>query len=1032
MNAGEFSVRNQRVIFVSMALVLMGGLFAYKRLGRLEDPEFTIKEALIVTPYPGASPDEVAKEVTNPIESACQQLGQLRRVESESLRGRSVVTAVIQDRFHKDAIPQVWDELRRKIDDVQPRLPPSVRGSSMVIDDFGDVYGIFLAITGKGFSQPELRRYAEFLRRELILVPGVKKAELFAEQQEVVYLEISRLRLASLGINEDQIYRQLQAKNVASDGGRVRVGDKYIAVDPTGGFASAEDMLNLAIGSDNTGRQLSLKDVATLKRSYEDPPRRLLRYDGQPAIGLGISTVQGGNVVTMGQGIQRKLDDLKPNQPVGIEINEINFQPTAVTKATNSFVFNLGKAVTIVFVVLLIAMGRRAGFIIGFVLVLTIMGTFLVMYLDGNLLMERISLGALIIALCMLTDNAIVVTEGIKVRIESGEDKLPVIADVISQNQWPLFGATAIAVVAFAAIGLSEDRTGEYCNSLFWVILISLALSWVMAITVTPLLCYLFFKPRPAGEAAPDPYAGWFFQGYRRLLVAALRFRWAVLALTLLVFAIALRGFLSLDRSFFPPATRPQFMVDTFLPAGTDIRDTEAVAGNIERFIQALPGVTHISSFVGGGGLRFLLVYTPEKENPAYVQFLVDVDDEKRIDGLIATIQNELDRNYPNANSVAKKFLLGPGSGGRVQVRFRGPDPAVLRQLAGQAQRVLEDDGEAKGVRTDWRQPEKVIRPDLLELQALRNGITRVDVSHALETGFEGRSVGFYREPGSAETGIYPQETRLLPIVARPPPAERSDAAMIRNMQIWSPKASRMIPLRQVVSGVEVQWEDPVVMRRDRSPTITVHADPRSGLTSHLFDRVRPKIEEIALPRGYSREWGGEEEDSRDARAALAKPLPAALLLMVLIVVWLFNSIRSTLVICLAVPLAIIGVTAGLMLTRQPFGFMALLGVIALGGEQIKNSIVLVDEIYTQREGKASYPAVVDASVSRLRPVLLVAVTTVLGMIPLLQDPFFVAMAATIMFGLAFACVLTMIVVPVLYSIFFRVRPDVAPAPEAV
>jgi len=1014
-----------------MALMLLGGIVAYQRLGRLEDPEFTIKEALIVTPYPGASPDEVAKEVTNPIESACQQLGQLRRVESESLRDRSVVTAVIQDRFHKNAIPQVWDELRRKINDVQPRLPPSVRGTSMVIDDFGDVYGIFLAITGQGFSQPELRRYAEFLRRELQLVPGVKKAELFAEQQEVVFLEISRQRLAQLGINEDQIYRQLQARNVASDGGRVRIGDQYIALNPTGAFASAEDMLNLAIGSDSTGRQLFLKDVAALKRGYEDPPRRMLRYDGQPAIGLGFSTVQGGNVVTMGKGIHRKLDELKPDQPIGIQINEINFQPTAVKKATNSFVFNLVKAVTIVFAVLLIAMGRKAGFIIGFVLLLTIMGTFLVMWASGNLLMERISLGALIIALCMLTDNAIVVTEAIKVRIESGEEKPPVIADVIKQNQWPLFGATAIAVVAFAAIGLSEDRTGEYTNSLFWVIFISLALSWVMAITVTPLLCYLFFKPRPPGEAARDPYGGWFFQGYRRLLVACLRFRWAVLALTLVLFAIAVRGFRSLDQSFFPPATRPQFTVDTFLPAGTDIHDTDAFAGAIERFVRSQAGVTHITSFVGSGGLRFLLVYTPENENPAFVQFLVDVDDERKIDGLIATIQNHLDRNYPNANAVAKKFLLGPGRGGRVQARFRGPDPALLRQLAGQAQQILQDEGGAKGVRIDWREPVKVIRPELLELQALRNGITRVDVSQAVETGFEGRGVGFYREPGGAQTGVYPQETRLFPIIARPPLAERSDVAAIRSMQIWSPAAGRMIPLSQVVSGTEVGWEDPIVMRRDRSPTITVHADPRSELPSHLLNRVRPEIEKIALPRGYSLAWGGEDEDSREARAALAKPLPVALLLMVLIVVCLFNSIRSTLVICLAVPLAIIGVTAGLLLIRQPFGFMALLGVIALGGEQIKNSIVLVDEVYTQREGKAPYLALVDASVSRLRPVLLVAVTTVLGMIPLLQDPFFVSMSATIMFGLSFACVLTMIVVPVLYSIFFRVRPDVAPSQGA-
>ena len=622
--------------------------------------------------------------------------------------------------------------------------------------------------------------------------------------------------------------------------------------------------------------------------------------------------MQGGNVVTMGNGVRRKLEELKRDQPVGIEIGDINFQPTAVTKATNAFIFNLGKAVTIVFVVLLFAMGRRAGFIIGCILFLTIMGTFLVMYLDGSLLMERISLGALIIALCMLTDNAIVVTEGHSGsnRIRRGQDPRDSRCD-LAEPVAALLEQHRIAVVAFAAIGLSEDRTGEYCNSLFWVIFISLALSWVAAITFTPLLGYLMFKPNAGTEAERNPYGGVLFRTYRHFLVTALRFRWGVLAATLVLFAAALYGFRTLDQSFFPPATRPQFMVDSFLPAGTGLRDSEAYAKAVERFIQAQPGVTHISSFIGGGGLRFLLVYTPERQNPAYVQFLVQVDDDKKINGLIAGIQKYLDNNYPNANPVAKKFLLGPGSGGRVQVRFRGPDHATLRELAGQAQRIFEDDGGAIGVRNDWREPEKVIRPELLELQARRNGITRLDVAEALQTSFEGRAVGFYREPGSAGAGIFPQEARLLPIVARPPVAERNDVGVIRSMQIWSPAAGKMIPLSQVVSGVEVAWEDPVVMRRNRNPTITVHADPRSGLPSHLFNRVRPEIEQIKLPPGYSREWGGEYEDSQEARAALAKPLPGALMLMVFIVVCLFNSIRSTLVVCLAVPLAIIGVTAG-------------------------------------------------------------------------------------------------------------------------
>ncbi len=1025
MNPGEFSVKNNRVVLVAMALAIIGGIVAYVNIGRLEDPEFTIKQALVITPYPGASAEEVAQEVTNPLEIACQRLGQLDYVESESTRGRSVVTVTIKDHYDRERMPQVWDELRRKIADVQAQLPPAVRGQSMVVDDFGDVYGIFFAVTGDGFTFPELRRYGEFLRRELLQVPGVKSVALFGEQREVVFLEISRQRLAQLGLNEEVIYSKLQERNIAADGGRIRVGDQHIPIDPTGAFASADDMLDLVIGSDSTGRQLRLRDIATLERGDQDPPRRLLRYDGNPAIGLGISSVPGGNVVTMGKALREKLEKLKADQPVGIEIGEINFQPEAVSQAVSEFMFNLGKAVTIVFVVLIFAMGRKTGFIIGLVLFLTIMATFLVMYLKGDLLMERISLGALIIALCMLTDNAIIVIEGIKVGIESGRNKLEVVREVVSENMGPLFGATAIGVIAFAAIGLSEDATGEYTNSLFWVIMIALSLSWISSVTATPLLSYLMFKPLAgAGKSGnSDPYKALPFQIYRKLLVRALRFRWVVVILCLLAFVASIFGFRKVDQSFFPPATRPQFMVDVFLPSGTHIRETEAVAGEIQRFMQSQPGVTNITSFIGGGGLRFLLVYSPENENRAYVQFLVDVDDPGKIQGLVTTIQKQLDESYPNANAIAKKFLLGPGAGGRIQMRLSGPDSAVLRQLGDEAMKVLEDDGGAVCVRSDWGDRVQVIRPELLEHQARRNGITRVEVARALEGSFEGRAVGFYREPGDAGAGVFPQETRLLPIIARPPLNERDDVGAINSLQIWSPVAGRMIPLNQVTGRSEVVWEDPIVARRDRFPTLTVHADPRTGLPSQLRDRVAEKIEQIELPSGYALAWGGEYEDSTKARAALAEPLPYVLALMVFIVVCLFNSIRTTVLIWLIIPLFIIAVTVGLLLTRMPFGFMATLGVLALGGELIKNQIVVLSKILTLKsKGVPPYQALLDGGTAKMRPVCMVVLTTVLGMIPMLTDPFFGSMAVCIMFGLSFAAILSLIVTPVLYAIFFGIK----------
>jgi multidrug efflux pump subunit AcrB len=464
-------------------------------------------------------------------------------------------------------------------------------------------------------------------------------------------------------------------------------------------------------------------------------------------------------------------------------------------------------------------------------------------------------------------------------------------------------------------------------------------------------------------------------------------------------------------------------MVDVFLPAGTHIRETEAFASEVQQYIQKQAGVTHVTSFIGGGGLRFLLVYSPERENRAFVQLLVDVDDWRKIDGLIADVQKHLDEQHPGANAVAKKFLLGPGQGGRIQARFQGPDPAKLRELGDLAIKVLEDDGTAVCVRSDWREPMKVIRPDLRELQARRNGITRVEVAQALASSFEGRVVGFYREPGYAATGVFPQETRLLPIVARPPLDEREDVGVINSLQIWSPVAGRMIPMNQVASGAEVVWEDPIVHRRNRFPTLTVHADPRSGLPSELFRRVRSKIEAIELPAGNSLEWGGEFEDSNRARASLVRPLPYVLALMVFICVCLFNSIRATLLMWLIMPLAIVGVTAGLLVTGMPFTFMALLGVLSLGGELIKMQIVVLSKILSEiAQGKAPYQAILDGGTAKMRPVCMVVLTTVLGMIPLLKDPFFGAMAAGLMFGLAFATVLCLIVTPVLYSIFFGVR----------
>jgi multidrug efflux pump subunit AcrB len=660
-------------------------------------------------------------------------------------------------------------------------------------------------------------------------------------------------------------------------------------------------------------------------------------------------------------------------------------------------------------------MGLRSSLIIGFVLALTICGTFIFMG-PWEVALERISLGALVIALGMLVDNAIVVVDGMLVRLQKGMPAEDAAVEVVGQTSTPLLGATAVAVMAFGAIGLSQDGTGEYCRSLFQVVLLSLSLSWLTAVTVTPILGVMFLKPpERTGAEAEDPYGGGFYDRYRGILRGCIRARWLTVGAVLAVFATALFGFRYVDNSFFPDSTRPQFMVDMWMPQGTHIEETAREAGKVEEYLLGLEGVTHVSSLVGAGGMRFLLTYDPEKPNTSYIQFLVDVEDYKTIQGMVPQVEADLEERHPDAMSYVRLFRLGPGSGGRIQAKFMGRDRDALRKAAYQARDILLDDVGAKGIRMDWRQRVKVVVPTLADEEANIAGVTRPQIAGVIKGAFQGSDVGVYRE-----------RDELLPVYVRQPEPDRSDVSNIENLSIWSAAASQYIPLRQVVSKFETVFDDDIIYRMNRKRALTVHADPAGEPPSVLLGRVKDRIEAIPLPPGHELEWWGEYRDSGRAQAAIAKSIPMFLAAMVLIVIALFNDLRQPAVIWLTVPLALIGVTLGLLLTRQPFGFMALLGAMSLSGMMIKNAIVLIDEIELQkRQGSEILKAIMDSGVSRLRPVAMAALTTALGMIPLLQDAFFIAMAVTIIFGLMIATMLTMIVVPVLYSIFFRVEsPD--------
>ena len=1016
MNLADVALRNRTTTLVLTMVLLGAGILSFGGLARLEDPEFTIKEALVITPYPGATAAEVEEEVSDKIEQAVQQLGQLKEVESKSDRGLSTVTVRIKDKYDKFALPQVWDELRRKVSDVQGQLPPGA-GPSIVNDDYGDVFGVFVAIYGDEYSSAELKEYAKFLRRELLLVPDVSKITLWGERTEAVYVEPNRDRMSQLGIHPRQIVDGLRDKNIVSDAGRIRVGPSFIAVAPTGTFESVEEFEDLLLsGVSESGKgQIYLRDVADVRRGYVEPPTRVLRYDGHPAVGLAISTVSGGNVVTMGAAVEKRARELLPRTPLGIEFGIVSLQSEAVTIAIDSFLVSLFEAVAIVIVVLLVFMGVRSGLIIGFVLAVTICGTFIFMG-PWDVALERISLGALIIALGMLVDNAIVVVDGVLVRTKRGQDAAEAAREVVAQTSMPLLGATAVAIMAFGAIGLSEDATGEFCRSLFRVVFISLSLSWITAVTLTPLLCVMFLKAAnvDAGDAQAgesEPYPGALYSVYRRFLLLAIHFRYVTVLVVLAMFAFSLWGFQYVDKTFFPSSTRPQFMIDYWLPQGTHIDKTMEEAAHVEKYLLGLDGANHVTTLGGAGGPRFLLTYSPEKLNSAYLQFLVDVDDYTRIDGLIAQAEQELPGLFPDAEVYGRKFILGPGGGGKLQIRFSGPAQDTLRALATQTMDILYEDGGAKAVRTDWRQQVKVVRPVVAEEEANYAGVATPDVAMTVAMSFQGQTVSVYRE-----------RDELLPIIIRAPEKERSDIASIQNIQIWSPAAQQNIPLRQVVSGFDTDFENEIVQRLNRKSTITVHADPKFGSSNVLLGRIRPKVEALEKGPDYEIEWWGEYRDSTRAQAGIAASLPFFLLSMVLVVIGLFNALRQPLVIWLCVPLALIGVTAGLLLTGQPFGFMALLGFMSLSGMLIKNAIVLIDEIEVQKKQTSDVlKAIIDSGLSRLRPVSMAALTTALGMTPLVFDAFFVAMAVTVIFGLMVATVLTMIVVPVFYAILFRV-----------
>ncbi|MDO4687472.1 MAG: efflux RND transporter permease subunit [Plesiomonas sp.] len=1042
----DFFIKDNTRAWLLIILLGVGGVISFLNIGKLEDPAFTIKTAVIVTRYDGASAKQVEEEVTLPLERFIQQLPYVDNITSISGVGLSQITVSILDRYGPNELPQIWDTLRRRVADAALAFPPGV-SPPFVNDDFGDVYGIFLSLYGKGYSNQSLRDFAETLRRELVVIPGVGKVVISGIIPEEIQIEVSRAKMASFNITPQRLHAILSQQNVVSNAGNVLVGNKKIRLNPTGEFSSVQELSTVVISEPGAPKSVYLRDIATITQGVTHAPNNIYRANGMQAVVLGVSFAPNVSVINVGNLVKEKLNELESERPAGMEMSLFYDQASEVETAVNGFIANFLISLLIVIGILLLFMGAKSGIVIALSLALNVLGTLFIMkMLDIEL--QRISLGALVISLSMLVDNSIVIVEGVLIAGKQGKSLLAAIRYAVGKTMLPLLGATIIAILAFAPIGLSNDSTGEYCKSLFQVLLISLMLSWFIALTITPVLMKWIFKDhgegtltevstvdekavdatvKPADVVATETlaedseqkdeaiYSGAVFRIYMGTLDKLLRFKTPTLLILGALLALSIWGFGSVRQSFFPPSNTPIFFVDLWLPFNTDIKHTERVAAEIEQHIREKEPVKGTVVTTGQGALRFILTYNAQRLYSNYAQILVKTDDLQVIPGMVKEIESYIRAQYPDVRVQSKRIMFGPSNSSSIEARFIGADPEVLRNLADQTIQIFNTVPSADGVMHDWRERVQVIRPQYSQYLGSELGVDKREVDLALRLNFEGAPVGIYRD-GS----------RLMPIMLQTPAEEHLNVEHLNDVMVWSNAQRTFIPIDNVVSEFTSEWEDPLIMRRDRKRTLTVMADPSSvsGETSaELLQQIKPKMDSLVLPQGYSLEWGGDYESTKNAQSGLLLSLPVAFVIMFIITVLMFSSLKNAVAIWLTVPLAMIGVTFGFLLTGIPFGFMALIGLLSLSGMLIRNGIVLVEEIGLQRKEKPFKEAVIYAAASRMRPILLTAFTTVLGLIPLLSDAFFQSMAVVIMFGLGFATVLTLLILPVIYSCFNKPDP---------
>ena len=1039
MNYSKWALENSKLINVLVAILVVGGFLAYGSMSKLEDPAIKVKQAMVITTYPGASSHQVELEVTDPLEKSIREMSTINNIESSSYADLSLITVELLTTVPDENVEQQWDMLRRKVANAQSKLPAGA-SQSQVRDDFGDVYGMFYALKGDGQSDKELNDYAELIKRSVTEIDGVSRVEIYGKRNQCINIELYEEKMANLGVLPTEIIMTLNNQNKTSYAGYYDNGDRRIRVTVDDQFNNVDDIANMLIqGHDDD--QIRIKDIATVVKTYEATTRNQMKCDGVQALGISIACSPDYDILKVGAKVEKAVKNVEERLPAGIECQKVFFQPERVSNALNTFLINLLESVAIVVLLLVFFMGWRSAYIIGSSLVVIVFGSFLVLKgFDGTL--QRVSLASFILAMGMLVDNAIVIVDGILIDMKQGKPRLEALTSIGQKTAMPLLGATLIAILAFLPIFMSPDTAGVYVRDLFIVIAVSLLLSWVLALVHVPVMSNRMFKKVEVSEEEKNKelYKGRSYDILEKVLVFGLKHRKTTVVSAIVLLGLAAFCYKFVNKAFFPDMEYDQLYMEYKLPEGYNSTETARDLEEIRQLLMKRDYITHVTTSVGGTPSRYNLVRSIATPSLAYGELIIDFESPSALVEHIDSLQKEISEMYPDAYVKFKRYNL-MFKKYPIEACFSGPDPAVLHRLTDSARAIVEASDKVYLATSDWEPKVPVLSIDYDQASARNSGLSRSDVALSMMAYTGGVPIGTFYD-GINPQNIYVKCTdengknvenlenaRVFGTI--PNVGQFLNRSTMQKLMTGTMKREDVIenliqttPLKQVSHGLDIKWEEPVVVRNNGQRSQRLQCSPCPGVgTEDARQAIAEEIEKMELPEGYSLSWEGEKKASDQSMKYLFNGFPICIVFMILILVMLFKDYKKPAIIFCCIPLVIIGVIPVVMLTGKPFGFVAIVGVLGLIGMMIKNGIVLMDEITLEiSQGIPLRVALVQSSKSRLRPVMMASLTTILGMIPLVPDSMFGSLAVTIMGGLFMGTLITLIFIPVLYSMFFKVK----------